>query len=226
MKERKYFLFIQNQSIANFRHIKKNVGVKVFLPSYITTDRFKKISTESEIIRGETPELCMDVLKNKYKDYDIFYLNISYISDDEHYKYTNFVLSQQPDIAVAFVCVPKNYPDYKERRGQYIMGLYSDLESYYNDGKNWLILVIDEKYNILDRWFFFLSGTGYFQSDKKFLEKCKSEYGIPESEIRLAKHIMNTKNNENKIAYELTPEFMKKVRQQLRETQKDKKATK
>lgn len=43
MKERKYFLFVQNQSIANFRHFKTNVGVKVFLPSYITTDMFNHL---------------------------------------------------------------------------------------------------------------------------------------------------------------------------------------
>ena len=212
MKERKYFLFVQNMTRAYFRVAKKNVGVKVFLPSYITSDRFKKISTESEIIRGETPELCMDVLKNKYKDFDVFYLNVSEISDWEYYKHTNFVLSQQPDIAVAFVCVPKNYPDYKEQQGQYIFNLNTTLSSYYNDEKHWLILVIDEKYNILDRWSFISGGTRYFPSEKAFLEKCKSEYGIPESEIRLAKHIMNTRNNENKIAYELTPEFVKNLR--------------
>lgn len=42
MKERKYFLVVQNMPKFGFKHINKNVGVKVFLPSYIMSDRFKK----------------------------------------------------------------------------------------------------------------------------------------------------------------------------------------
>ncbi len=52
MKERKYFLFVQNQSIANFRHFKTNVGVKVFLPSYITTDMFNLLIKGTGFSRG------------------------------------------------------------------------------------------------------------------------------------------------------------------------------
>jgi len=63
-------------------------------------------------------------------------------------------------------------------------------------------------------------------AEKEFFEKCKTKYGIPQIELSVAKHIMNKKHLSERCIYKLTPEFMKKIRQQLRETQKDKKATK
>jgi len=220
MKERKYFLLIRNMTKLEFAWLKEN-GIKIFLPSYLPMDRFKKISTESEIIRGETPELCMDVLKNKYKDYDIFYLNISYLSDDKDYKYIDFVLSQQPDIAVAFVCVPKNIPEYKQKPSFYCKyEVCFTLKKYYNDSKSWEIYVVDEKFStngIIEHHFFFIGDRRYSTLDKEFLKKCRIKYGIPQIELSVAKHIMNKKHVSERCIYKLTPEFMKKVRQKKKE---------
>ena len=66
MKKRKYFLLIRNMTRLEFAWLKED-GIKIFLPSYMPMDRFKKISTESELVYGETPELCMNILKNKFR---------------------------------------------------------------------------------------------------------------------------------------------------------------
>ena len=225
MKERKYFLVVENLTKLNFIRIKDDGGIKVVLPSYITSDRFKKLSTESEFVRGETPELCIDILKNKYKDYDIFYLNISSnIVDWDDYKRTGFELSSKSDITVAFVCFPKNNPDYKKQPKKYMFHVETTLAFYYNDVKDWVVYVVDENFseNYLDRCYFFHQEIRYYPLEKEFLSRCKNKYGIPESEIRVAKHIMNTRITANKIAYKLKPDFVKKFRivKQLRKEKK------
>lgn len=228
MKKRKYFLLIRNMTRLEFAWLKED-GIKIFLPSYMPMDRFKKISTESELVYGETPELCMNILKNKYEDYDVFYLNISYISC-ENYKLTEFELSEQPDIVAAFVCIPKNIPEYKQKAAFYRKyQVCFTLQKYYNDSKSWEMYVVDENFsknNIIDHHFFISVDRRYFTADKEFFKKCRIKYGIPQIELSFAKHIMNKKHVSERCIYKLTPEFMKKVRQQLRETQKDKKATK
>jgi hypothetical protein len=218
MKKRKYFLLLQNRTQLDFMHIKGDVGVRVFLPSYITSDRFKKISTESETICGETPEACADILKSKYSDYDVFYLNVSIIEDEEEYKRIAFDLDLQSDITVAFVCIPRNAPEYTQDPAAYrIFCVDFTLEKYYNDYRSWEVYVVDEKFskNYLDSCGFFRAFGNikrYEPSEKKFFEKCKATYGIPESEIMLAKYIMNTEVANRKIVYKITPEFAKKFR--------------
>lgn len=207
----------------------KEDGIKIFLPSYMPMDRFKKISTESELVYGETPELCMNILKNKYEDYDVFYLNISYISC-ENYKLTEFELSEQPDIAVAFVCVPKNIPEYKQKPAFYCKyQVCFTLQQYYNDSKSWEIYVVDEKFStngIIEHHFFVRGDRRYSTLDKEFLKKCRIKYGIPQIELSFAKHIMNKKHVSERCIYKITPEFMKKVRQQLRKENKSNGETK
>lgn len=218
MKERKYFLLIRNMTRLEFAWLKED-GIKIFLPSYMPMDRFKKISTESELVYGETPELCMNILKNKYEDYDVFYLNISYMSCED-YEFAGFELSEQPDIVAAFVCIPKNIPEYRQKPAFYRKyQVCFTLQQYYNDSKNWEIYVVDENFStngIIDRHFISVYGR-YFTADKEFFKKCRIKYGIPQIELSVAKHIMNKKHLSERCIYKLTPEFMKKIRQKKKE---------
>lgn len=218
MKKRQYFLVVENQTKTDFMHLKDNVGIKVFLPSYIPTNDLKRISTEPEPISGETPELCANMLKNKYQDYDVFYLNIGNIGDWADYKQVvNFDLDLQPNITVAFVCIPKNESRYKHDQVMYrIFVVGFGLEKYYNDYKIWTVYVVDENFSedYVDKHHFFRSTTRYEPAEKAFFERCKTKYGIPQIELSLTKYIMRT-NKESirkKSVYMLTPKFMNKVR--------------
>ena len=219
MKKRKYFLVIENQTKTDFIRLKNEDGIKVFLPSYIPTTKLKKISTESGSVYGKTPELCINTLKHKYTNYDIFYLNIIDTEDRENYKpMVNFKLSLQPNLAVAFVCIPKNAPRYKHDPRMYLgFDVGFNLEKYYNDYKIWTVYIVDENFskNYLDKCYFFRRTARYEQSEKAFFEKCRHKYGIPQTEIGLIKYIMRTdkKNVRQKAMYMLTPDFMKKVHQ-------------
>lgn len=218
MKNRKHFLIVQNETRADFIRLRDDEGIKVFLPSYISSERFKKISTEPELVYGETSELCAKILKNKYKDYDVFYLNISSIEDSANYKQTVFDLSLQPDITVALVCIPRNNPGYKQNPKVYCKFYINFcLEKYYNDYKDWVVYVVDENFseNYLDKCSFFRCALRYEQSEKEFFEKCKNKYGIPELEIKVAKHIMNKKITGKRITYKITPAVMKEIRMKI-----------
>ncbi len=222
MKEWQYFLRLENATKVWFELIKDNVGVKVFVPLQMP-ERFHKINTETESFCGTIPESDRKTLKIKYKNCDVFYLNISDIFNND----VEFDLSTEPDIVAAFVCIPKNEQGYKEKPEEYIDFVGNVLENYYNDANNWYIFVADKdceklkkneakKYYeyVVEKYTLFMHSNKFSQEDKDFFEKCKTKYGIPQSEIGLAKKIIQSNKQSKKYKYSITPELVKKLRQQ------------
>ncbi|MBR3934888.1 MAG: AAA family ATPase [Clostridia bacterium] len=222
MKKRQYFLRLENATKIWFKIIKDEVGVKVFVPLQMP-ERFHKITTETESFCGTKPESDGKILKTKYKNCDVFYLNISDIFNND----VEFDLSTEPDIVAAFVCIPKNEQGYKEKPEEYIDFVGNVLENYYNDANNWYIFVADkdcEKFKndesrkyydyVVEDYTLFMCDDKFSQKDKKFFEKCKIKYGIPQSEIGLAKKIIQSNKQLKKAKYSITPELVKKLREQ------------
>lgn len=223
MKERQYFLRLENATKTWFKTIKDDVGVKVIVPSQMPK-RFRKIHTETESFSGTTPENDRKTLKNKYINCDIFYLNLV----DEYGDTTEFdMTTDYVDNIIALVCIPKKNPEYIANPQGYIEFIRVVLENYYNDVNNWDISVMNkdceklkkneaEKYYeyVVEDYTLFMDNGKFSQKDKDFFEKCKTKYGIPQSEIGLAKKIIQSNKQSKKYKYSITPELVKKLRQQ------------
>ena len=220
MKERQYFLRLENATKTWFKTIKDDVGVKVVVPSQMPK-RFHKIHTETESFCGTTPESDKKTLKRKYRNYDIFYFNVISESNKE----TEFNLCEHFDNVAALVCIPKNEQDYKEKPKEYIDFIKIVLENYYNNANDWYVLVMDkdcEKFKngesrkyydyVVEDYTLFMCDDKFSQKDKKFFEKCKIKYGIPQSEIGLAKKIIQSHKKLKKHAYSITAETVKKLK--------------
>ena len=210
MKERKYFLHLENATKLWFNKIRNDVGVKVFVLSQMP-ERFHKINTETEPFCGTTPENDIKALKNEYKDYDVFYLNIVEIFDG-----VIFDLSSEPDIVAAFVCIPKSHKCYKEKPQEYIDVVCKMLDDYYNGNNLWKILVMDkdweESKNDESRGYYdyvvedytlylYLNNNRFNKEHLEFFEKCKAKYGIPQTEIDLVKKIIKSNPNNQPTRY-------------------------
>ena len=220
MKKNSYFLRLENATRSFFDDIRDNV--KVFVPSQMPK-KFRKIHTETESFSGTTPENDRKTLKNKYINCDIFYLNLV----DEYGDTTEFdMTTDYVDNIIALVCIPKKNPEYIANPQGYIEFIRVVLENYYNDVNNWDILVMNkdceklkkneaEKYYeyVVEDYTLFMDNGKFSQKDKDFFEKCKTKYGIPQSEIGLAKKIIQSNKQSKKYKYSITPELVKKLRQ-------------
>ena len=221
MKKNSYFLRLENATRSFFDDIRDNV--KVFVPSQMPK-KFRKIHTETESFSGTTPENDRKTLKNKYINCDIFYLNLV----DEYGDTTEFdMTTDYVDNIIALVCIPKKNPEYIANPQGYIEFIRVVLENYYNDVNNWDILVMNkdceklkkneaEKYYeyVVEDYTLFMDNGKFSQKDKDFFEKCKTKYRIPQSEIGLAKKIIQSNKQSKKYKYSITPELVKKLRQQ------------
>ena len=221
MKKNSYFLRLENATRSFFDDIRDNV--KVFVPSQMPK-KFRKIHTETESFSGTTPENDRKTLKNKYINCDIFYLNLV----DEYGDTTEFdMTTDYVDNIIALVCIPKKNPEYIANPQGYIEFIRVVLENYYNDVNNWDILVMNkdceklkkneaEKYYeyVVEDYTLFMDNGKFSQKDKDFFEKCKTKYGIPQTEIGLAKKIIQSNKQSKKYKYSITPELVKKLRQQ------------
>lgn len=208
MKEYQYFLHLENATKVWFNIIKNDVGVKVFVSSYMPKE-FQKLNTETEVkYCGRTPEADRELLQKLYINYDVFYLNISEIFDC-----VKFNLSNKPNIVIAFVCIPKKEQGYKEKPLKYKEFIRGVLEDYYNEVNTWYIYVANKKLQkkYVEKHIFVVLNNKFSQQDKEFFEKCKTKYGIPQSEISLAKNIIKSYKNSKKHTYSITPELIKKL---------------
>lgn len=218
MKEQQYFLRLENTTKSCFKTIKDEVNVIVPLQM---SKRFHKIHTDTEDFCGTTPKDDLNALKTKYKNCDVFYLNIVEIFDG-----VVFDLSNEPDIVAAFVCIPKNGKYYKEKPEEYIDFVRIVLADYYNDENIWTILVMNkdceklendksQKYYdyVVEDYTLYINNDRFNQEHRKFFEKCKAKYGIPQTEIDLAKKIMKSHyhNNLTRYKYSITPYLVRKL---------------
>ena len=64
---------------------------------------------------------------------------------------------------------------------------------------------------VIDEYVLFRFNGVFIKEDKEFFEKCKTKYGIPQSEISLAKNIIKSYKNSKKHTYSITPELIKKL---------------
>lgn len=168
-------------------------GIKVLVPTQMM-HRFGELHNDCDIVySGVSPSTDYAELKQIYKDYDVFCLNINteYVSESYASQY-EFSLDKWANATVAFVLIPKEFNMYKESRETFIEHIKITLEDYYNHGPLWGMAIINQQTQEVESEECFYYVDGFDENAKKFFNECKAKYNITQQEFDDAETIIKS----------------------------------